>query len=54
MISTKSGGCHIEPTDVNPGQLPPTTIPENRVTTNPEYTNTQQILPDYGIYLADS
>ena len=21
---------------------------------NPEYTNTQQVLPDYGIYLADS
>ena len=29
-------------------------IPENRITTNPEYTNTQQDLSDYGIYLADS
>ena len=27
--------------------------PENKITTNPEYTNTQQDLPDYGIYLAD-
>ena len=29
-------------------------LKKNRVTTNPEYTNTQQDLPDYGIYLADS
>ena len=46
-------GCPIQdaPTSSKSAETQPAKRGYNN---NPEYTNTQQVLPDYGIYLADS
>ena len=46
-------GCPIQ--DAQTSSKSAETQPAQRgYNNNPEYTNTQQVLPDYGIYLADS
>ena len=53
MVQPRGSGCPIQDAQIS-SKSAGTQPAQEGYNKNPEYTNTQQDLPDYGIYLADS